>query len=1008
MKDYRILMVEYLESDINLAKREIGKVLEKYQISIVETRDEFVDQLDNFHPDLIITNYKLPAFDALTVLNLVMGKSPLTPVIVLTTPVNEETAVDCLKAGAADYVTKNHFKRLSKIVVNVLKESEIRREKVYMDETTVTRMERYRGMFAFNPQPMYIFDLDTLAFLEVNSAAEEQYGYSKEEFLSMTLLDISPVEDIPSMLKDVEVKPKYHTSGNWWHLKKNGEIMHVEIASHTIDYEGRKACYMQIADVTERKKAWQTLSASEEKYRTLFENVQDVFFQTDLEGVIYEVSPSVDRYLGFSRDELIGNPVNDLYYDITERDAMITALKENGKVWDSTIRFKTRNDEITYVSMNARLLYNKAGKPDLIEGSFRDITERIEAQETIRRSEEKYRNLFENNSSVSLIVDPETHLIVDANYAATRFYGYSKEKLMKMNLSEITTAKPEDLKKLSEKIRKQENMQYETLHFFKDSSLKDVEVFATKIVISGKDYISIIVYDIAERKLVEQQNSILLQSIDQCPVGILITDHDGRIEYVNPKFTGVTGHKLDDIKGKNQWFLYSGKNSGEMYTEMWETILSGKDWSGEYQVKRKNGQQYWQSVSVSPLLNEKNQFSHVVTFSEDITERHNQWEELIAGKEKLEASDKLKSILINNISNEVRTPLNGIVGFTEMLVNTEFSNENKQNFISIIRESSTCLLNTINNYMDTAMILSGETKVFAKHFHLNTMLDEVRDEFIGTCKTKGLVLNIQHPKKPVDIQLNTDQDIVHKILIHLLANAVKYTEKGTIEFGFRKRNDTHEFFVTDSGMGIENKKVKTISEFYKQTAFSASRSYESSGLGLPIARGLVELLGGEIFVQNEKKGGTTYYFTLPDSVIVTTVSKEEVTAKHPHLSTNPVILVAEDDDYNYKFIETVLNKAEFKVIRAETGVEAVNICYNNPNVSLVLMDLKMPVMGGIEATRQIKNFLPNLPVIALTAFVSSQNEQEAFLSGCEEYIKKPVDRAHLMASVGHVLGNKVN
>ena len=138
------------------------------------------------------------------------------------------------------------------------------------------------------------------------------------------------------------------------------------------------------------------------------------------------------------------------------------------------------------------------------------------------------------------------------------------------------------------------------------------------------------------------------------------------------------------------------------------------------------------------------------------------------------------------------------------------------------------------------------------------------------------------------------------------------------------------------------------------------------------------------------------------------VIKEDVKAREHHLSSNPIILVAEDDDYNFKFIETVLNKAGFKVARAENGVEAVNICYNNPDVNLVLMDLKMPVLGGIEATRQIKSFLPGLPVIALTAYVSSENEQDAFLSGCEEYIKKPVDRTHLLASVGNVLGNKVN
>jgi CheY-like chemotaxis protein len=245
---------------------------------------------------------------------------------------------------------------------------------------------------------------------------------------------------------------------------------------------------------------------------------------------------------------------------------------------------------------------------------------------------------------------------------------------------------------------------------------------------------------------------------------------------------------------------------------------------------------------------------------------------------------------------------------------------------------------------------------------------------------------------------------------HLLCNAVKFTEKGSVDFGFRIRNNTPEFFVSDTGIGIENKNINSLFEYTTHPETTSSRGYEYRGLGLPIARGLVELLGGEIFIEQGKSKGTTIFFTLPAHVMVTAISqeKEGVKIKHPLLTTNAVILVAEDDDYNYKFLETVLSRADFRVVRAETGVEAVNICYNDPDVSLVLMDLKMPIMGGIEATRQIKNFRPGLPVIALTAFVSTDDEQEAFLSGCEDYIKKPVDRLQLLHSVGDLLENKVN
>lgn len=1012
MKNYRILIVEHLKSDAALAKQEIGKVLEKFQIIIVKTKKDFVDQLHKFKPDLVITTYELPTFDGLAALNLTKEQSTFIPVIFFTTATTEETVVTCLKAGATDYVTKGQAKRLGSSVVKALSESELTQGIVKSTESGFSSEEIYHKLFTYHPQPMFVFDIGTLNFLDVNNAALEHYGYTRQEFLSSNLRSISPDEESHTKAKSGENKPLYHASGIWWHLKKTGEISHVEITSHLIDYHGLKACHMQTTDITKRRKAWETLKLNEEKYRSLFEHTQDVFFQTDLEGVLYEISPSVAQYFGYSRDELIGNPITDLYYDVKERDHLVKTLLEKGRVTDYIMSFRSRSDEILYASMSASLIYNSKGQSDLISGSLRDVTQRIKTEKLLQRSEEKFRALFENHAIVKLLVDPETQQIVDANYSASRFYGYSTEALKQMKIGEITAAKPEDLTAQLKKIRSMGYMQYETQHCCNDGSQKDVEVFVSKIEISGKEFLYIIVNDITPRKQAENQNWLLSKSIEQSPVGIMITDQHGRVEYVNSRFTRITGHSLLEIKEKKQWFLYTGKYSDKTYSEMWETILSGRDWSGELPVKRKNGEQYWENVSISPVRNEKRQITHVVTICEDITARHKLWDDLMTDKAKIEAADKLKASFIHNISNEVRTPLNGIIGFADMLVNTEISMENKQNFIEIIKKSSTRLLNTITNFIDISMILSGKKKVYNKLFHLNTLLNDIRDEFNENCKNKEIILSIQKPDLHSDIQMNTDPDIIHKIMSHLLCNAVNFTEKGTIDFGFRIRNNSPEFFVSDTGIGIETENITSIFEYAIHSDTAASRSCETAGLGLPIARGLVEILGGEIFVETGKIKGTTVYFSLPDVVIDTTMFTEnervEVKPKHASLPRNSVILVAEDDDYNYKFIETVLIRADFKVIRAENGVEAVNICYNNPDISLVLMDLKMPVMGGIEATRQIKNFLPGLPVIALTAFVSSEDEQEAFLSGCEEYIKKPVDRVHLLASVGDLLENKVN
>lgn len=1008
MKEYKILLVEDLPADAVLIKRELDKALEKCKISIVDHRQAFLDQLLSSKPDLIITNYILPSFDGLSVLSLTQEYSPLTPVIVVSDTINEEPAVESMKAGATDYVIKQHIQRLGKVVIGVI-ENEVTKQKIKkMGESSVTSEQTYRYMFDSNPQPMFVLDIKSLAFLEVNNAAVEKYGYSRDEFLSLTMKTICPLLDSVLNQAGEEISSQCYSTGRWWHLKKSGEVIRVEISSNTIDFNKRKACYVQVTDITENIKTWETLSASEKKFRTLFENVRDVFFQTDLEGVLYEISPSVDRYLGYSREQLIGNPVSDLYYYMNDRDLLLKALLDTGEVTDFTTRFKTRNDEILYASVNARLIYNSAGKPDLIEGSIRDITDRISELDALRSSGEKYRSLFDSQAAAGLVIDPDTQSIINANNASARLYGFKTEDLIHMKLGETCNISDEDIMALIDKIRTLGRFHYETQYQGKDGSLKDVEVYSSKITVSGKDYLHLIVHDITARKQDVRQYLLLNKAMEYSPVGIMVTDCNGGIEYVNPRFTAITGYNLMELKGKNHWFLYSGKHGGETYHEMWETVMSGKDWIGEFPVKRKNGEYYRESVSISPLMNEKRQITHVVAISEDITDKHKMFEELKAAKQKAEATDKLKSAFLNNISNEVRTPLNGIVGFTEILVSQEFSDENKRNFIDIIRKSSNRLLNTITRYLDISMIVSGNTAVYKKPFHLIPLLEELRDEFLESCKYKGLALTLQCPDALTDIQLNTDPDILRKILTHLLDNAVKFTGKGSIGFGYRTKDNIPGFFVTDTGIGIENENIKTLFDYPVQIEMSSPHGYESSGLGLSIAKGLLTLLGGEITVETKKDKGTTFHFTLPAEVLVNAVVKEETRKKQSLIIPNPVILVAEDDDYNFRFIETVLNKADFKVVRAINGTEAVAICQTNPDVSLVLMDLNMPLMGGLEATRQIKDFLPGLPVIALTAYVSTENEAEAFLSGCEEFISKPVDRSLLLSTVGHTLGNKVN
>lgn len=500
--------------------------------------------------------------------------------------------------------------------------------------------------------------------------------------------------------------------------------------------------------------------------------------------------------------------------------------------------------------------------------------------------------------------------------------------------------------------------------------------------------------------------SILSRAVEQNPALIIITDTQGNIEYVNPKFSQTTGFTPEEIIGQNPRILKSGNQSDEYYKNLWQTILSGKDWNGEFLNKKKNGDLYWENATITPLLNPRGEITHLIGINEDITEKRKMIVDLIHAKEKAEAGDKLKSAFINNISHEIRTPLSTIEGFIEMLLSPDNTEETKASYNQIIRKSSSRLLNTITNYMDISLIVSGNLEVHKMPFSIRQMIEEIRQESIVLCNEKQISLNVSIPAGESDNMLNSDAELVKKIWLHLISNAIKFTPKGEITYGYRNVSNGIQCFVSDTGIGIENDKLQIIFDYFMQADVSQTRAYEGSGLGLSIVRDLVKLLGGHITVESSANAGSTFTFTLSDTQLVKETTILEPAVKPAEPKNNPLILVAEDDDFNYKYLDIILKRAGYLVERAVNGLEAVNYCTRNPGVNLILMDMKMPVMGGLEATRKIKSILPEVPVIALTAYVSVADENAAYDSGCSEFLSKPVNREKLLGLLKRILGTK--
>lgn len=500
------------------------------------------------------------------------------------------------------------------------------------------------------------------------------------------------------------------------------------------------------------------LKQSEEKYRKIFDNVQDVFYQIDTQGLISEISPSIFRMAGYRREELIGIPSSVFYHDIGERAILLDEISKKGEVWDYEVRFRTKTGHIKYTSINAHLHFDSMGKHIGIEGSLRDIDERK--------------------------------------------------------------------------------------HF-------------------------------------------------------------------------------------------------------------------EIQLKE--------------------------------------------SKEKAEVSDHLKTAFLHNISHEIRTPMNAIIGFSSLLGDCVTNPEMQSSFVAIIQDSSNQLLSIINDIVDISSIEANAISKNITTCNLNSTLKSLFTQFNIKTSEKNISLTFKTGLSDDQATIRTDNTRLIQILSNLLNNSLKFTSKGHIEFGYILNESMLEFFVSDTGIGIEPEFHSKIFNSFFQVETALSRQFGGTGLGLSICKAYVELLGGKIWVISEPGHGSVFYFTIPYDPVVQSVS-DEIKPDLPILWNNKeklYILVAEDDENNIKLIENLLRELNVEIYKACNGVEAVKKCKSGVRIDLVLMDLKMPLMDGYTATGKIKNLFPDIPVIAQTAYFNER--EKALACGCNDFISKPFNKVQLLSKIAEYI-----
>ena len=520
--------------------------------------------------------------------------------------------------------------------------------------------------------------------------------------------------------------------------------------------------------------------------------------------------------------------------------------------------------------------------------------------------------------------------------------------------------------------------------------------------------------EITERKRTEDQLRKLSSATENSPASVVVTDRNGTIEYVNPTFCEVTGYSAEEAIGSNPRVLKSGNLPDSYYKDLWNTILSGNVWEGDFINLKKNGEEFWESASISPIKNDAGEITHFVAVKQDITERKQMEQEILTAKEKAEEATRAKSDFLANMSHEIRTPMNAVIGMSHLALKTELSPK-QQDYLNKIQSSANSLLGIINDILDFSKIEAGKLDMESVEFNLDDVLDNLAN----------LVSVKAQEKEELEVLFDTGQEVprflvgdplrLGQVLINLAKNAVKFTESGEIVVSTELLEQaesglTIQFSVRDTGIGLTEEQIGKLFQSFSQADTSTTRKFGGTGLGLTISKRLVNMMGGEIWVDSEPGQGTTFSFTANFGLGEEKVKKRLVP---PSDLGGMKVLVVDDSATSRNILQDILESFSFEVTSAATaeeGLEEIQKVETDQPYDLVLMDWKMPGLNGLEASKHIKNHptLSKIPAIILvTAYGREEIMQQVEQIGLEGFLIKPVSPSVLFDTIMHAFGEGI-
>jgi len=772
-------------------------------------------------------------------------------------------------------------------------------------------------------------------------------------------------------------------------------------------------------DIKKKMEPEEKLLEIKRRYYELMEQTRDVIFVLSNQGIVVSLNHAFERITGWELKEWIGKPFTGLLhpddvYLVAERISNVLKGSINHLL---ELRIRKKSGVYLYSEILSSPQVDN-GKIIGILGIGRDITDRKLVEEALERERTLLRTLVDLLPAFIYVKDCESRFLV-ANDACAKFMkaSSSQELIGKTDRDfypseDASVFRSDELKVLDgfELINKEE----QSIAY--NGSLRTR--LTTKVALRDKDGMitglvgtSIDITDakrIEESLLISEENFRVLFNENPFPT-VLSEIPSGKIAFANKKLSELMRRDPKDILGKtaNELDLLTNPDDLEKLT----SLIASQGFVDNIEVDKffPNGLKGTDLIFMRLLTINGKQYC--LTVIQDITERKHAEEAVIKAREKAEESDRLKSSFLANMSHEIRTPMNGILGFAELLKNKLLTGEEQNKYINIIEKSGSRMLNILNDLIDISKIESGQMNVTISDCNVNEQTEFIYNFFKPEVEGKGIHLSLKNSLPPDEAVVRTDREKIEAVLSNLIKNAIKFTEKGSIEFGYVLKSGSEpaelEFFVKDSGVGVSPQLKEIIFERFRQGSESLARNYEGVGLGLSISKSFIEMIGGKIWVDNNSDNnsndtGATFYFTVP-------YKKETMETSHiahaisPGKEESPIkslnILIAEDDEASEILISRAFRTIGKKILKVRTGVAAVQACRSNNEIDLIMMDIKMPEMDGYEATRQIRQFDKEVIIIAQTAFALMGDSEKAIEAGCNDYISKPINRDELMTII---------